>query len=373
MIILLIIICARPESKLIKKIVKDILSKLNSKSCFDIEGLVGIDDQILKIEDLLSEARVVGIWGMGGIGKTTLVKTVFHKLKAQFEAFSFIENVRERLALIEFDRLQQECLKELIKDDDINVFDVKSSFVRNRLGRKKILLVLDDVDNSLPAEDLTEMYQWFGEGSRIIITSRDMQVLHNASAFSIFSVPRLDFHDSLHLFSLKAFKQHEPFEGYMELSEAVVYYCQGNPLALVMLGSFLHGRGIEEWESSLEKIKDAPPKDIIDVLKWSFDGLDEHQKTMFLDIAFFIKEGVEVSLNLVTQLYGSSVDIDISVLKDRSLTSFNHNGNIAMHDLVRDMGVEIAREQSFSNPKGPVRLRNHRDIYDFFISNEVII
>ncbi|XP_028760657.1 putative disease resistance protein At4g11170 [Neltuma alba] len=101
------------------------------------------------------------------------------------------------------------------------------------------------------------------------------------------------------------------------------------------------GRGKEGWESSLEKMKKAPPKW---VLKLSFDRLDEHQKNRFLDIAFFIKERVKVSLKLIRQLYGSSVDIDINVLKDRSLTSFDHNGYIEMHDLVRDMGVEIARE-----------------------------
>ncbi|XP_028754863.1 disease resistance-like protein DSC1 [Neltuma alba] len=198
-----------------------------------------------------------------------------------------------------------------------------------------------------------------------------MQVLHNAFAFSTYSISRLNLHDAFHLFSLKAFKQNEPPKSYMELSESVVDYCQGNPLALVMLGSFLQGRGKEEWESFLEKTKEAPPKYIIDVLKLSFDRLDERQKNMFLDIAFFIKERVEVSLTLIRQLYGSSVDIDINVLKERALTSLDHNGYIEMHDLVRDMGVEIAREQSFSNPKGPVRLQSYKDIYDFFISNKV--
>ncbi|XP_028760672.1 putative disease resistance protein At4g11170 isoform X2 [Neltuma alba] len=155
----------RPESKLIKKIVKDILSKLNGKSSFHFEGLVGIDHHIQKIEELLGKARIVGIWGMGGIGKSTLARVVFHELKAQFEAFSFVEDVREQLAIIGFDRLQKECLKELIKDKDINVFDIESSFVRSRLQRRKVLLILDDVDNSLPAEDLTKMYRWFGKGS----------------------------------------------------------------------------------------------------------------------------------------------------------------------------------------------------------------
>ncbi|KAK4259263.1 hypothetical protein QN277_005611 [Acacia crassicarpa] len=310
----------RPESELVKKIVKDTLSKLNSNSSFHFEGLVGIDHQIQEIEKRLSEAHIVGIWGMGGIGKTTLARAVFYKLKAQFEAFSFVENVRKQRAMIGFDILQQECLKELINDEDINVFNIKSTFVRSRLRHKKILLILDDVDNPIPTEDLTELYHWFGEGSKIIITSRDWQVLHNGSAFSIYLLPRMDFHDALHVFSLKAFKQNEPFKDYVELSKSAVDYCQGNPLALVMLGSFFQGRAKEEWESYLEKIKEALPKDIANVLKLSFDGLDdEHQKNMFLDIAFFIKEGVEVSFDLIRQLYGSSVDIDMRVLEERSL------------------------------------------------------
>ncbi|XP_028773906.1 TMV resistance protein N-like, partial [Neltuma alba] len=290
----------RPEFKLIEEIVKDILRKLSYASSSHLEGLIGIARHIKNIQRLLSEARIVGIWGMGGAGKTTIAKAIFQELKAQFDAFSFIENVKEQLKRISLDELQKNCLKELLKDEDISIYEIKSTFVKNRLQNKKILLILDDVDNSIVAVDLTKVLDWFGEGSRIIITSRDMQVLKNASAaFSTYHVPDLDFEDAFHLFNLKAFKRDEPSKGYMELSKSVVEYCHGNPLALVVLGCFLYGRQKEEWESALEKLNQAPPKDIVDVLKLSFDGLDDKQQNVFLDLAFLIKQGVRISMNLM--------------------------------------------------------------------------
>ncbi|XP_028762409.1 disease resistance protein RML1B-like [Neltuma alba] len=222
--------------------------------------------------------------------------------------------------------------------------------------------------------DLTKVLDWFGEGSRIIITSRDMQVLKNAfTTFSAYHVLDLNFEDAFHLFNLKAFKRDEPSKGYMELSKSVVKYCHGNPLALVVLGCFLYGRQKEEWESALEKLSQAPPKDIVDVLKLSFDGLDDKQQNVFLDLAFLIKQGVHISLNLLRQLYCSSMYIEISVLREKSLVSFNdHNDFIEMHDLLREMGLEISSQQLFSGRKTHVRLWRHEGIYHFFHNDQAI-
>ncbi|XP_054795805.1 disease resistance protein RUN1-like isoform X2 [Prosopis cineraria] len=362
----------RPESELVKKIVEDVLRKLNRKSFVHVKGLVGIDHQIRKIVGLLREFRLVGIWGMGGIGKTTLAKAVFDNLKAQFEAFCFVENVREKLVGKGLDELQGQCLKELLKDEDINIYNMKSDFVKSRLQQKKILLILDDVDKFIAVEDLIRVCEWFGEGSRIMITSRDEHVLRNARA-TTYSVSKLDSKDALDLFSLKAFKQKdEPSKCHMRLANCAVDYCAGNPLALTVLGCYFHGRGKQEWESALDKLNQTPHNDIVNVLKLSFDGLDdEEQKEVFLDIAFLIKKQHDCSLNLIRQIHGSSTDIDTSVLRERSLISFDENGNVQMHDLVREMGLQIARQRSFSDPKHLVRLWRPKDIDDyFFMSNK---
>ncbi|KAI9127463.1 hypothetical protein K1719_002022 [Acacia pycnantha] len=362
----------RPEAQLIKMIVKDILGKLHNNSSFHLEGLVGIDYHIQKVEGLLSEAHIVGIWGMGGIGKTTLAKAVFDRLTTQFESFYFAKNVRQQVEKNKLDKLEEKCLKELFKDEGINTYNLGSTFVKERLQRKKILLVLDDVDNAIAIEDLIEACGWFGEGSRIIITSRDEQVLKN-TAYITYHVPQLDPDQAFHLFNLKAFKQNEPSKSHLELSEWVVDYCEGIPLALIVLGSFLHGRGEELWKSAMEKLNQTLHKNIFNVLKLSFDGLDDAQKNVFLDLAFFSKESWRIFLEDCTRhLYDSYAHIDISVLKERSLISVNEYGYIEMHTLLIEMALEISRQHLMSNPEKPFRLWRHQDIYHVFNNDKGI-
>ena len=74
----------------------------------------------------------------------------------------------------------------------------------------------------------------------------------------------------------------------MQLKQKVVEYASGLPLALVTLGSFLVGRIVEEWQSALDSFKNIKGN-IHDILKISYDGLEEMWKEIFLDIAYFFK------------------------------------------------------------------------------------
>jgi hypothetical protein len=328
--------------------VEDILKKLKLNFSFvsDYEGMVGIDKHAKEIESLLNVesagVRIVGIWGMGGIGKTTIASAIYYKLATQFSSSSIILNVQQEIERFGLQNIQNKYLSELLEENNMSS-RLSLSNVR-RLKRTKALLVLDDVNNSAQLKDLIGMRWNYAPGSRIIVTSRDMQVLKNVDADAIYEVKEMNFHESLRLFCLNAFKQNYPVEDYVDLSEKILNYAKGVPLALKVLGFLLCGRTKEAWESQLQKLDKLPENDIFKVLKLSYEGLDEEQKDIFLDIACFYRGHLENVVAQTLDICGFSAHIGMEVLKDRALISISE-GRIVMHDLIQEMGHEIIRQQ----------------------------
>uniref|UniRef100_A0A2N9GGH9 NB-ARC domain-containing protein n=1 Tax=Fagus sylvatica TaxID=28930 RepID=A0A2N9GGH9_FAGSY len=171
----------------------------------------------------------------------------------QFEACSFIANVREVNETHGLLQLQKTLLNELLLEKDVNIGEVDNGvfIIKNRLRHKKILLVLDDVNELEQLMKLAGENDWFGPGSRVIITTRDEHLLKSREVDGIYEAEGLDYDESFHLFNLKAFKKEHPTEDFLELSQAFVNYANGLPLAIEVLGSSLFTRSIDEWNSAL--------------------------------------------------------------------------------------------------------------------------
>ncbi|XP_060673834.1 disease resistance protein RPV1-like [Ziziphus jujuba] len=242
---------------------------------------------------------------------------------------------------------------ELLKDETILSLDtpfVLSTFIQNKLHRKKVLIVLDDLDSPVDLEALVEGYYHLAPGSRIIVTTRNLQVLRKG-ANRIYKVEGLNHHESLEHFHLHAFRKISLAPDYRVLSEKFSLYANGNPLALKVLGSFLCSRSKEEWQSALNKLKIVPKQDIHNMLRISYEGLDDTEKDIFLDIACFFNGYNRDYVESILDNGDSISKIAISVLIDKSLITENWNSwkdetELWMHDLLQQMGHAIVRGEN---------------------------
>ena len=343
----------RHEANVVEEIVRKISNKLISTYSIVHKDLVGINSHMGELVNLLgmglNDVRFIGIWGMGGLGKTTLARVVYDRFHYYFEGSSFLANVREECEKHGLVHLQKHLLSDILIERNIDFSDVQwgSNVIEKRLCDKSVLIVLDDVDQLDQLKALAGERVWFGQGSRVIITTRDQHILteHDVARAEIYKDKELSSDEALQLFSRKAFKKDHPLEGYVELSKKAICYAQGLLLALNVLGTFLKGRSPNVWESALDRLEENPQKKVLDTLQISFDGLEETEKKIFLDIACFFKgeDKDRVTNILRTSRYKPSIDID--VLMEKSLITIL-GGNLWMHDLLQELGRQIVHSES---------------------------
>ncbi|XWS11085.1 hypothetical protein CRYUN_Cryun38cG0053600 [Craigia yunnanensis] len=145
-------------------------------------------------------------------------------------------------------------------------------------------------------------------------------------------------------------------------------FANGNPLAIKAIGSSLYRKNQRDQENALKKLKQVPNPDIQKLLRSSYDALDCEEKDIFLDMACFFKRE---KIDHVTRIMDScciSAHSGIDNLIDKSLISVSQN-EIAMHDLLQEMGWDVVRKESPSEPERRSRLWIPEDICDVLIEN----
>ncbi|XP_054797795.1 disease resistance protein RUN1-like isoform X3 [Prosopis cineraria] len=365
----------RPEVRLIEEMVGEVWKYLWSKLPSYDDNLVGTERRMVDLmsclEIELDDIHSVGIWGMGGSGKTTLAKVVYEKISERFEMCSFLANVRETLQTKGLVSLQKSLLSQIgIKEKIYDEYE-GMKMIKKLFRNKKVLLVLDDLDDENPLEKLAGGLDWFGKGSRIIITTRNSHVVTSFEG-KLYEMKAMKEDEALQLFSKKAFKKDHPKGDYLELSKAVVAYAGGLPLALEVLGSFLYKRSIDGWIDTLNKLKQNPNTNIFKTLKISFDGLDEKEKTIFLDIACFFRGWRKDKVTLLLDGCDLNPIIGIEVLIEKTLLVerkyYSEDLYLDMHDLLEELAKDIIRQES-PNPGSRSRLWEFEDFKEVLENN----
>ncbi|XP_047181033.1 disease resistance protein RPV1-like, partial [Vigna umbellata] len=144
----------RSENTLVEGIVEDIMRKLNLYSISYDPGTIGIEKHIESIQLLMhfesSDIRIIGIWGMGGIGKTTISEQIYHTFTMQFDSRSLVLDTQEKIKRDGIDAVRKKYMPELLNE-------VPS------LKGMRILIILDDVTDSVQLKQLLGRCDSFGQ------------------------------------------------------------------------------------------------------------------------------------------------------------------------------------------------------------------
>nr|XP_024926773.2 disease resistance protein Roq1-like [Ziziphus jujuba var. spinosa] len=308
---------------------------------------------------------------MSGLGKTTVAKIVYDMICDQYEACSFVANVRELSQSLGLVALQEHLLSELLLGKKISIQDVQEgiALLRYWIRNKRVLIILDDADGLDQLNALAGNPDWFGIGSRIIITSRNESLLHDHGVKHMYLCESLHDDEALKLLSFNAFKQNHPIKGFEKMCSHVVKYAHGIPLILKVLGSFLCGKGRNQWIQTLGALASLPQQTGFNIIRIGFDSLQETEKDIFLHIACFFKgKQIDRVVPVLDCSLGFFTKIVIKVLIDKSLVYISNN-ILCMHSFVQEIGREIVRQECTSDPGKRSRLWHHEDINDVMMGN----
>ncbi|XP_045798935.1 disease resistance protein RUN1-like isoform X2 [Trifolium pratense] len=363
----------KQEVEEIENIVQTVIEKLGHKFSGYADDLIGIQPQVRALEKLLKlsshddRCLVLGIWGMDGIGKTTLATVLYDTISHhyQFGACCFIENVstiyREDGAIA----VQKQILHQTLKEKNLDAYSRSeiSGIIINRLKNIKVLIVLDDVDSFVQLQELHLNPRLLHPESRIIITTIDLNILELYGADKIHKVELMNYIDARKLLCRKAFQSDNSSSDYAELIPKVLEYAQGLPLAIRVMGSFLFNRDTKKWRATLDGLEKNPNSGTMKVLQSSFEGLENREREIFLHVACFFEGEREDYVRRILHACELQPDIGISLIVEKSFITIR-NQEIHMHKILQELGKQIVRKEHPDEPRLWSRLWLYRDLND---------
>ncbi|KAL6146780.1 hypothetical protein ACLB2K_057457 [Fragaria x ananassa] len=357
---------------------QDVFGELGTQSNFRLilhstpgARAVEFESRISIIRDVMDaltddESNPIVIWGMGGIGKTTLVMEIGAKA-GEVDLF-------DEIAIAEFTqepdlfKIQGQIAKalglQLTGEDD------RAAKLRERLsqGNKNVLLILDNVWTQLDLWELGIPISRDQKCCKLLVTSRNKDIFKEMKTRKHFPIGGLPNHDAWSLFKKVAGGSIESDLKLRPIAEQVLAECGGLPVAISTVGRALQGESISSWRNALTELGDACPENVPGVIehvygkiKFSYECLPSEQaKSCFLLCCLFPESvdfpiealvNIAIGLGLLKRIDSISqgrvrVETLVGILKSRSLLlDGDEEECVRMHDVVRDVAVYIASEE----------------------------
>ncbi|KAL2319183.1 hypothetical protein Fmac_033059 [Flemingia macrophylla] len=284
---------------------------------------------------------------MGGLGKTTLARKIYNnnEVKKLFPCcvWGYLCNdYRPK----EFFLSLLKCLRSSTSDyENLSEVDLKKK-VAEELMEKKYLIVLDDIWKPQVWDDIKGAFPDDKTGSRIIITSRELEVARYTATTSPYELPALNKDESWELFCKKVFHGEQcPFD-LEPLGRSIVETCRGLPLAIVVLAGFVARK--EKSQRDWIRIKNNKLTDVIKILRLSYDNLPLELKPCFLYFGIY-PEDYEISVKEVIQLWIA----EGFIIKENQTTKEKREdvGDRYLDDMVDCNLVQVVRRRSNGGAK----------------------
>ncbi|XP_047329867.1 disease resistance protein RPS2-like isoform X2 [Impatiens glandulifera] len=349
----------------------------NGDAC-DFESRSKIMKDVIKMLRK-EETMLIGICGMGGIGKTTFAKQVLQEVKDSYKHLFDIQVITTVSSSPNFNNIQQEIV-EMLGSFSLKGIDGKiarANYLRNAFRNKKVVVVLDDVWKKfdLNAFGFPLTNSDVGCCCKIIYTSRIQGLWPGERSITKkeISIQLLSSQESLNLFKRKVNLPDNDVDFHWKnrIAMQIVEECGGLPLALEVLGSALTEKHIYEWNNLFSQLRnhgqDPHMEEINKALKTSYNFLeDSNAKLLFLLCCLFREDqripietlyryvvGLQLFTNINVDNLKRTRDyvytlVDNLIRRNLLIKVEARYGEpaVKMHDLLREVGISIAKQEN---------------------------
>ncbi|KAF6987318.1 LOW QUALITY PROTEIN: hypothetical protein CFC21_004973 [Triticum aestivum] len=354
----------------------------------EMKELVGIDgkrDQelikLLSMGDSVvpgEKLKIVSVVGFGGLGKTTLVKAVYDKIKGSFDCSAFVPVGRNP----DVRKIIRDILIDLGKyNSDLMILDERQLIdkLREVLEQKRYLIIIDDIwDEKLWAVIKLAFDNENSKGSRLITTTRIVSVSKACCSSSdgfVYEMKPLCDNDSKVLFYKRVFHERGCPSEFEEVSKDILKKCGGVPLAIITLASLLasdqYVKSKDEWQILHQSIgygltEDPSLEEMQRILSFSYYGLPSHLKTCLLYLTIYPEDSNIEREHLIWKWVSESFiqcgkqatslfeigETYFNELVNRSMIQPVYDGTgtvdaCCVHDMVLDLICSLSRENFF--------------------------